>query len=222
MKRVIFILVIIVVLFACEKNNPPEIVNLKVLTETIIGNSEVTILASAADEDNQLLTYSWTVNGGEFISETTLGSVKWLAPTEVEDKAYNVTVRVSDGEYEITKDVSVTVEGGKFFDLRDDNIYEFVQIGEQIWMAENLAYLPSVSNPDNGDSRYPYYYVYGYEGSSISLAMGTDNYKEYGVLYNCEAAKIAYPDGWHLPSDEEWTVLTDYLINNGFFYTLSP
>jgi uncharacterized protein (TIGR02145 family) len=96
-------------------------------------------------------------------------------------------------------------------DNRDGNEYETVQIGDQCWMKENLAYLPSVSDPVNGSETSSYYYVYGYEGASVSEAKATANYQTYGVLYNWPAALTACPQGWHLPSDDEWTILTDYL-----------
>ena len=85
-------------------------------------------------------------------------------------------------------------------------------------MEENLAYLPEVYPAFEGSDSIGYYYVYDYEGTSVAEAKATDNYNDYGVLYNWEAAKTACPAGWHLPSDDEWTVLTDYLTNNGFGY----
>jgi uncharacterized protein (TIGR02145 family) len=33
----------------------------------------------------------------------------------------------------------------------------------------------------------------------------------YGRLYNWYTAKVVCPDGWHLPSDEEWATLIDFL-----------
>ena len=59
----------------------------------------------------------------------------------------------------------------------------------------------------------------------MSEAKATSNYATYGVLYNWPAAMAGAssssanpsnvqgvcPDGWHLPSDAEWTELTDYL-----------
>ncbi|MDD4178128.1 MAG: FISUMP domain-containing protein, partial [Bacteroidales bacterium] len=78
-------------------------------------------------------------------------------------------------------------------------------------MKENLAYLPNVSQPDDGSQTSPFYYVYGYEGFSVPEAKTTPNYQTYGVLYNWPAALTACPQGWHLPSDNEWTILTDYL-----------
>jgi len=94
--------------------------------------------------------------------------------------------------------------------------YAYKTIGTQTWMTQNLAYLPAVSPGSAGSNTTLYYYVYGYEGSTVSLAKAEANYTTYGVLYNWEAAKTACPSGWHLPGDEEWSILTDYLINNGY------
>lgn len=94
---------------------------------------------------------------------------------------------------------------------RDQRNYPIVTIGEQTWMAENLALLPSVSSPLYRSLGIPYYYVYNYEGVSVKEAKATANYSIYGVLYNYAAAKVSCPDGWHLPSKAEWSQLTDYL-----------
>jgi uncharacterized protein (TIGR02145 family) len=99
----------------------------------------------------------------------------------------------------------------KLVDTRDGNEYETVQIGNQCWMKENLKWLPNVSPSNNGSNTSAHYYVYGYQGSSVSAAKATANYQTYGVLYNWPAALKACPQGWHLPSDSEWTVLYDHL-----------
>lgn len=112
-----------------------------------------------------------------------------------------------------------------FTDTRDGTIYKMVTIGNQVWMAENLKYLPSVVGPTVGSIATPCYYVYDYNGTSVSEAKKTENYTTYGVLYNWPAAMAntkssssnpsgvqgVCPAGWHLPSDAEWTELTDYL-----------
>ena len=81
---------------------------------------------------------------------------------------------------------------GTFTDPRDGKIYETVKIGTQTWMAENLAYKPS-------------------SGSYWAYYNNSNNVAKYGYLYNWETAKNVCPSGWHLPSDAEWTTLTDYL-----------
>jgi len=64
--------------------------------------------------------------------------------------------------------------------------YKTVTIGSQTWMAENL----------NGGG-------YCYSGEQDLCA-------EYGALYSWEAAMTVCPDGWHLPSFDEWMELVDY------------
>jgi len=95
--------------------------------------------------------------------------------------------------------------------------YSTVLIGDQCWFAENCRYLPEVS-PSSVDSETdPYYYVYGYEGTDVASAMSTSNYATYGVLYNWPAVMTEgiCPSGWHIPSDGEFTELTDFLGGAG-------
>ena len=107
-------------------------------------------------------------------------------------------------------------ENPTYTDPRDGKVYKTIKIGDQIWMAENLAYLPSVSPTYATSFTYPYYFVNGYSGTDTAEAKATDNYKTYGVLYNWPAAKVACPEGWHLPADAEWTQLENYLMDNGY------
>ncbi len=114
---------------------------------------------------------------------------------------------------------------GSFVDNRDSNIYKYITIGEQVWMAENLRYLPRVAGSGMGLETTPYIYVYGYNGNSVEEAKATANYQTYGVLYNWLAAmnketssetnpsgvQGVCPEGWHLPSNAEWEQLIDFL-----------
>lgn len=115
-------------------------------------------------------------------------------------------------------DNAILLLKASFKDMRDGNEYSIVLIGTQIWMAKNLAYLPSVSKPIVRSSNSPYYYVYDYSGTDVAAAKANPNYSTYGVLYNWSAAMISCPTGWDLPSDAEWTILENYLIVNGYNY----
>jgi len=77
--------------------------------------------------------------------------------------------------------------GEPFIDERDKQKYKIVRIGEQVWFAENLNYAAE-------DSK-----CYDNEPA---------NCQKYGRLYDWNTAMRACPNGWHLPSDEEWDVLT--------------
>jgi len=86
--------------------------------------------------------------------------------------------------------ISKAQKMGSFTDVRDNNTYTTVQIGTQIWMAENLNY-----NKINS---------WCYDDS-------IKNCQTYGRLYTWQDAKKSCPVLWHLPSDEEWTTLITYL-----------
>ncbi len=85
-----------------------------------------------------------------------------------------------------------------FVDPRDGNIYKTVKIGNQIWMAENLRYIVNLGRGA---------YVYGDSSTILNGAKSDYNYKTYGLLYDFDTAQIACPEGWHIPSDDEWKEL---------------
>lgn len=103
------------------------------------------------------------------------------------------------------------IEYDTYADTRDKREYKTVKIGDQLWIAENMKYMPLVHPVKMVSQKWPVYYVYGYAGNDLDSAKLTDNFKVYGVLYNWHAAKRACPEGWHLPSFEEWEELFNHL-----------
>jgi len=92
-----------------------------------------------------------------------------------------------------------------FTDPRDGKVYKTVKIGEQVWMAENLAfdYVGSIRACE-----YRNRIVTGYcPPDKTSLCQGR--------LYNWETTMKAIPLGWHLPSRDEWNDLIRFVGGNG-------
>lgn len=87
-------------------------------------------------------------------------------------------------------------ETSTFTDTRDGKTYKIVKIGKQIWMAENLAY-----KPDSGN-----FWPYLYDESKID---------DYGYLYDFETGKNACPEGWELPTMEDFEVLLENYKQDG-------
>jgi len=80
---------------------------------------------------------------------------------------------------------------GNYVDSRDGQSYEYVKIGNQYWMVENMNY-----EAFNGC------WIYDNDSSNAAI---------YGRLYNWHTACNVCPSGWHLPSDDEWWELTEFL-----------
>ena len=105
--------------------------------------------------------------------------------------------------------------------------YATVQIGEQCWFAENLRselYLngdsipANLSNSEWANTSSGAVAVHGESGGctnfspNIDACDPTQSLSEYGRLYNWYAvgdARGLCPSGWHVPTDGEWTVMTD-------------
>jgi uncharacterized protein (TIGR02145 family) len=113
----------------------------------------------------------------------------------------------------------------------DANMYHLVKIGTQLWMAENLK-----TTKYNDGTAIPNAIDYN-TWSTMTTGAYCDyndtpaNSTTYGRLYNWftvdnnPATKLASnggknvcPVGWHVPTDAEWTILTDYLTNDGYGY----
>ena len=100
----------------------------------------------------------------------------------------------------------------------DGNTYKTVTIGNQQWMAENLKTAKyndgtTITNvTDNTLWQNNTTGAWSYYNNDLT------NNAKYGKLYNWYAVskttngnKNVCPTGWHVPTDAEWTVLTDYL-----------
>lgn len=119
---------------------------------------------------------------------------------------------VSASTQEETARSSSQSEEGTVVDI-EGNIYRTVQIGTQVWMAENLkttklrdgqSIQQVTGNQQWGNLTSPAY---------CWLNNDEANKDVYGALYNWYSVdtQMLAPEGWHIPSDEEWAALAAYL-----------
>jgi uncharacterized protein (TIGR02145 family) len=100
----------------------------------------------------------------------------------------------------------------------DGNVYDTIVIGTQTWFKENLK-----------TTKFK-------DGTSITLVTGNVNWlsysagaycwydnnpdyrNDYGALYNRKAVSYESlcPDGWHIPTNEEWSILFEYLGGSNY------
>ncbi len=109
-------------------------------------------------------------------------------------------------------------EGPTVTDI-DGNVYKTVEIDGREWMAENLRVInyndgtPIDGSPanwvDHPDGAYSWY-----DNNEASYGV------KYGALYNWHAVGTGKlcPDGWQVPTDQEWIDMMLYLIENGYNY----
>jgi uncharacterized protein (TIGR02145 family) len=99
----------------------------------------------------------------------------------------------------------------------DGNVYPTVQIGTQVWMAANLrttryrngTSIPNVTNETTWSGLTT--------GAWSNYDNNTANDAIYGKLYNWYAAVNTAglcPTGWHVPTDAEWTTLSNFLATD--------
>lgn len=86
----------------------------------------------------------------------------------------------------------------KLFDSRDNNIYDVIQFGNQLWMAENLRF-------QIADSRYNYSNPNPKYGRLYNWATAMNG--EASSATNPSGVQGICPKGWHIPSDAEWIEL---------------
>ncbi len=162
---------------------------------------------------------SWSWNFGDGVTSTL------KSPSHIYSVAGTYTVTLiatnSAGSDTETKTKYITVNPETTVTDRDGNVYKTVKIGNQVWMQENLK----TTHLNDGvviektteqrawdDLSYSSYCWYRNDEAA---------YKNiYGALYNWYAVNTnrLCPSGWHVPTDAEWTVLENFLIQNGYNY----
>ena len=165
--------------------------------------------------------YPVRVNISSNESPTYTNSIGYYSFTDIDEgTTVTVTVDAEDSGNQRTIVVGPGINTVSFWfnavSDRSGNSYGAIEIGSQIWMAENLK-TTMYNNGDpiitttpatldiSGESTPKYQWAYGGDESNVDI---------YGRLYTFYAVtdgRGLCPTGWHVPAGYEWTDLSNYL-----------
>jgi uncharacterized protein (TIGR02145 family) len=227
-----FLLVLTLIVFSCKKNELKREVKIstKGVSEVMATTAKVTgeIIDMGEGIDDYGVYYSTTANnsnsqGGILLSNgkpTSTGIFTYQINGLKLNTIYYIKVYATNKEgTAYGNELSFKTDLSHISDI-DGNIYKTVQIGTQLWMGENLkttkyrnGILIGTTTPPgleiSGESTPKYQWAYGYDENYVTT---------YGRLYTWYAVtdtRGLCPTGWHVPSDAEWTALTDLLGGEG-------
>ena len=176
----------------------------KSYTSTGVTGLSATLLAGTLANGEGTLVY--TISG----TPTTAGTANFAIA--LGGKSCSIDLKVEDINQNPTSGYGPNITD------TEGNSYKTVYIGTQQWMAENLKVskysdgtaIPNIT--DNTQWQTNTTGAWSYYNNDVA------NNAKYGKLYNWYAVsktsngnKNVCPTGWHVPTDAEWTVLTDYL-----------
>jgi uncharacterized protein (TIGR02145 family) len=193
------------------------------------GNAKatVTFTSPGSNGGSAITGYTVTSSPGGF---TAMGSASPIAVTGLTNgTAYTFTVTATNANgtgLASTASNSIIPSTPSTISDIDGNTYNTVTIGTQTWMAENLkttkyndgTSIPNITDDATWSGLISAAYCW-YNNDAVTYKV------TYGALYNwytVDAAsnngKNVCPISWHVPTDAEWTILTEYLTNNGYGY----
>ncbi|MBE0640889.1 MAG: hypothetical protein IH599_02555, partial [Bacteroidales bacterium] len=172
------------------------------------GTGQWTVIAGlgGAFSDSSLANSTFTPNGGG------LHTLVWTISTVCGSNSDTVQLF-----FPVSQTFSTC--GDTLTDTRDGKQYPTVQIGTQCWMARNLnigtmvtsTYIAGVEHTEMSDNGLIEKYCYNNLQAYCDTFGGLYSWTEMMAYDSTEAGKGICPDGWHIPSDGEWTTLTDLL-----------
>jgi uncharacterized protein (TIGR02145 family) len=97
----------------------------------------------------------------------------------------------------------------------DGNIYNTVQIGSQCWLKDNIrtTHYEDGTYLEMGTTYAVHPYRYSPDNVLINASLGYLYNWKAATDYNVDSVHIqgVCPNGWHIPSESDWTQLGDYL-----------
>jgi len=140
----------------------------------------------------------------------------------VKEGNLNCRIVVNDSDTSGMVIKMINQDAGAVTDI-DGNVYKAIRIGNQVWTLENwrsTKYNDGTEIPHVADSAS--WYVLTTPGYCYyNNATHPDTIKKWGALYNWYVVaptnlKQIAPAGWRVPTDADWIVLENYLMENGY------
>jgi len=173
------------------------------ISSTSVLGLTATLQAGSFATGNGSLTF--TVSG----TPTSVGNALFLVT--IAGQVCSVSMAVQE------KPSTIGIPGPNITDV-ENNTYKTVTIGTQQWMAENLktskysdgTTIPNITDNTQWSNLTTGAWAY-YNNDATNNAKYGKLYNWYAVSPTTNGNKNVCPTGWHVPTDAEWTVLTDYL-----------
>jgi uncharacterized protein (TIGR02145 family) len=224
MRNTIILLKIIslflIVLTSCNKKSPTENAPATYILHGVVSDNGAEYLGSGAEPvanasvtltdqaDDQNIYSGNTNDQGEYsITVPASGQYKLQITGE------NIETYVQE-DLLITKNTVLNITVYRTFTDIDGNVYQVVKIGDQTWMAENLKvthYRDGTAIPNVIENIQ---WTNLLTGAYCEQDNDSSNVSTYGRLYNWYAVndnRNIAPEGWHVPTDEEFKTLEKHL-----------
>jgi uncharacterized protein (TIGR02145 family) len=152
-----------------------------------------------------------TTSSTQYTGAITVGATETIQAIAVKS---GTSSTVASATFTISSGTSSTIPWntsityGSLTDSRDSKVYKTVKIGTQTWMAENLTFAGTseaqvgvwYNNSADSGAKYGRLYMW----SEVMAGHASSTTSPSGVQGVC-------PNGWHVPSDTEWSILTTYI-----------
>lgn len=101
---------------------------------------------------------------------------------------------------------------GTILDTRDGQTYRTVIIGTQVWMSQNLNYGTRLDGDQTmRDDKVITKYCYNDKEANCNIYGGLYQWGEAMMYSRLPGSQGLCPEGWHVPSDNDWKKLEEYL-----------
>ncbi|MFO7924731.1 MAG: FISUMP domain-containing protein [Bacteroidales bacterium] len=170
-------------------------------------------------ERDEIQVFTISPDSGYEIDDVTLGGISVLGNVSI-DEGTGIGTYTFTNNITGPKTLAATFRVLPTVEDIEGNVYDVVKIGTQVWMAENLRTTKYNDGTDiptgHSDTEWSElttgaYAIYPH-ASIDGLNSDAEVLEAYGAFYNWYAVETGNlcPTGWRLPTDTEWSNLTDY------------